>query len=195
LQKIAVVTVLFGLVITPAFPTQGRENERTIHEVNTGMEDKSCSEVNRAYDSMNNSGRWSTDVFWLYPNGNTELYLHTVFFDRRRFEQRDGSMWSNHERLPLRLRNDSISRKPIFTACQSHGVQTVRGESALFFTADWQKENVTASIEIWISTSSGKFVKTVLHYQPKLTWSDVSDVVQTMDFDRSTLVEPWNIAP
>ncbi|MGV1867600.1 MULTISPECIES: hypothetical protein [unclassified Rhizobium] len=189
LRQIIALVVLVTSMMAAEFAAIAEEDDRATRDANTTLEDNSCEVVNRAYDKMVNTGRWSTDSFWLYPNGNTVLFLHTVYFDRRRFSQRDGQGWLNHERL-VRSSIDPSRNTSVFRACEFHGVETVRGEPAFFFTADWQREKETASIEIWISKASGRFVENILHYRPKLAWSDVSDVWQTMDYDRAHAVDP-----
>jgi hypothetical protein len=195
-KNFSILLILVSFLTALAYPANAQLNERTHHDVDYSLEDKSCFDVNRAYERMNNSGRWSTTTYWLYPDKTKKLASHIIYFDRRRFQQNDSANWANHERTPVRLTIDSNTNQPIFVDCRFEGIQTMRGEPARYYSAKWQKNGATAAIEIWISEVSQMFVENILHYRKRPDWFDVSNVLQTMDFDRSHAIELgiWGIS-
>jgi hypothetical protein len=149
------------LSVLPAWPG----DDRTTRDPSIGLEDKSCYDLNRAYERLNNSGRMTSNIYELYPNGNTRLFLQARVIDRRFFEKIEEGPWKGYPRLPIHTTIDALTGLPVLTACQYQGVETVIGEPALRYAADWRRNGWEASLDAWVSSASGKIVKTVSHYR------------------------------
>ncbi|PZM12088.1 hypothetical protein [Rhizobium tubonense] len=177
------------LSVLPAWPG----DDRSTGDPNIGLEDKSCYDLNRAYERLNNSGRMTSNIYELYPNGNTRLFLQARVIDRGFFEKIEESPWNGYPRLPIHTTIDALTGLPVLTSCQYQGVETVLGEPALRYAAGWRRSGWEASLDAWVSSASGRIVKTVSHYRQGMAEFSFPVALQTMDYERSHAIEPQNL--
>ncbi|MDL2408721.1 hypothetical protein PY650_24375, partial [Rhizobium calliandrae] len=55
---------------------------------------------------------------------------------------------------------------PVFTLCYEVGAEDVAGVPTFHYIANWSRHSWKASIDIWIDQTTGKFIKTISHYEP-----------------------------
>jgi len=156
---------------------------------NNPLEDRSCFAVNRAYEKMHNSGRDSTNIYALMPDGKMALFATIRAIDAFIYYQADGSDWRKHSRI-VRTQFDERTHLPIFTGCFETGLERTDGKLAVHYYALWSRLTWKGPIEIWVDRSSGEMIKTLTHFDSHPDDFPFPVAIQTMDYDRDHAIKP-----
>ncbi|KAA0699837.1 hypothetical protein DTW90_10920 [Neorhizobium sp. P12A] len=85
MRRYLAVFYFIGSVLFTVIPAWGAANERTMRSLEVIREDKSCYGVNRAYEKMHNSGRFTSNIYEVTPNDGRRLYLQMHEVDQYYF--------------------------------------------------------------------------------------------------------------
>ncbi len=146
--------------------------------------------VNRAYENMHNSGRYSYTLSELQEDGHLRPYMEVRAIDNVIYSRMENGVWDEDRRLPIRTPLDASSGLPVFTSCKQLGDSQTEEGLAFHYSAYWHRGKWSAAIEIWISKTSGKFIKTIMRYDQGAGELLVPVAVQIMDYDRAHAMKP-----
>ncbi|WP_145965008.1 hypothetical protein [Rhizobium leguminosarum] len=175
----------FCLTLIQTTTVHSAEDSRSSHLRALNGEDKSCYAVNRAYENMHNSGRFSFTISELQEDGHLRPYMEARAIDDVFYSRIENGVWDEDKRLPIRTPLDANSGLPIFTSCKEIGDSQTEGEPAFHYSAHWRRYKWSAAIDIWISKASGKFIKTISRYDQGAGEMPFPVAVQIMDYDRA----------
>ncbi|MBX5143265.1 hypothetical protein HJB79_31650 [Rhizobium lentis] len=160
----------------------GPEDSRSSHQAFNG-EDKSCYAVNRAYENMHNSGRYSYTLSELQEDGHLRPYVELRVIDNVVYSRWENGVWNENKR-PVRTPLNADSGLPVFTSCKELGSSQPEEGLAFHYSANWHRYKWSAAIGIWISKTSGKFIKTIMRYDKGAGELPFPVAVQIMDYDK-----------
>lgn len=180
---------VFCLILTKIATVYGAEDSRSSHLAFNG-EDKSCYAVNRAYENTHNSGRYSYTIFELQDDGHLRPYWEVRAIDNVVYSRMENGVWDEDRRLPIRTPLDANSGLPVFTSCKELGESQTEEGLAFHYSAYWRRNEQSAAMEIWISKTSGKFIKTIMRYDQGAGEMLFPVAVQIMDYDRAHAMKP-----
>ncbi|MBX5008770.1 hypothetical protein [Rhizobium lentis] len=189
-----IAAAAFCLILTKVATAYGAEDSRSSHLAFSG-EDKSCYAVNRAYENMHNSGRYSYTLSELQEDDRLRPYMEVRAIDGVVYSRIENGVWDEDKRLPIRTPLDANSGLPVFTSCIELGDSQTEEGLALHYSAYWHRYKWSAAIEIWISKTSGKFIKTVSRYDRGAGEMPFPVAVQIMDYDRAHAIKPILLDP
>lgn len=183
-----IAAAVFCLILTNIATVHGAEDSRSSHLAFDG-EDKSCYAVNRAYENSRNSGRYSYTLSELQEDGHLRPYMETRAIDNLIYYRIENGGWDEGRR-PILTPLDANSGLPVFTFCKElEDAQTEEG-LAFHYSAYWHRYESSAAIEIWISKTSGKFIKTIRRYDQGTGDLPFPVAVEIMDYDRLHAMKP-----
>ncbi len=156
---------------------------------NNPLEDKSCFAVNRAYEKMHNSGRYSTNTYALMPDGKTPLFATVRAIDAFIYYEANGMGWKKQPRI-VRTQFDERTHLPIFTDCSETGLERADEKLAVHYYALWSRHTWKGPIEVWIDRSSGKMIKTLVHFDSHPDDFPFPVAIEIMDYDRDHAIRP-----
>lgn len=181
-----IAAAVFCLILPKTAIVYGAEDSRSSHLAFSG-EDKSCYAVNRAYENSRNSGRYGYALSELQEDGHLRPYMETRAIDNLIYYRIENGVWDEGRR-PILTPLDADSGLPVFTSCKElEDAQTEEG-LAFHYSAHWHRNKSSAAIEIWISKTSGKFIKTIRRYDQGA--GDPPVAVEIMDYDRAHAIKP-----
>ncbi|OWO92558.1 hypothetical protein B5E41_22675 [Rhizobium esperanzae] len=183
-----IAAAVFCLILTKTAIVYGAEDSRSSDLAFNG-EDKSCYAVNRAYENMHNSGRYSYTISELQEDGHLKLAEEGRVIDNVIYSRMENGVW-DEDRRPIRTPLDADSGVAVFTSCKELGDSQTEEGLAFHYSAHWHRSKWSAAIEIWISKTSGKFIKTIMHYDQGARELLLPVAVQIMDYDRAHAVKP-----
>ncbi|MEH7905532.1 hypothetical protein V7794_30840 [Rhizobium laguerreae] len=181
---------VFCLILTKIATAQGAEDSRSSHLQAFNGEDKSCYAVNRAYENTHNSGRFRFTISELQEDGHLRPYMEVRAIDNVAYSRIENGVWDEDKRLPIRTPLDANSGLPVFTSCKELGNSQTEEGLAFHYSAYWHRYKWSAAIEIWISKTSGKFIKTISRYDQGAGEMPFPVAVQIMDYDRAHAIKP-----
>ncbi|PDS27988.1 hypothetical protein [Rhizobium phaseoli] len=184
-----IAAAAFCLILANIATVYGAEDSRSSHLAFNG-EDKSCYAVNRAYENTHNSGRFSFTISELQEDGHLRPYMEVRAIDNLAYYRIENGGWGEERRLPIRTPLDARSGLPIFTSCKELGNSQTDEGLAFHYSAHWHRYKWSAAIEIWISKTSGKFIKTISRYDQGAGEMPFPVAVQIMDYDRAYAKKP-----
>ncbi|WP_141504742.1 hypothetical protein [Rhizobium sp. L9] len=184
-----IAAAAFCLFLTKVATVYGAEDSRSSHQAFNG-EDKSCYAVNRAYENMHNTGRYSYTLSELQEDGHLRPYVELRVIDNVVYTKWENGVWDENKRLPIRTPLDAHSGLPVFTSCKVLGDSQTEEGLAFHYSAHWHRYKWSAAIEIWISKTSGKFIKTIMRYDQGAGELPFPVAVQIMDYDRAHANKP-----
>ncbi|MBX5221411.1 hypothetical protein HJC04_13950 [Rhizobium sp. NLR8a] len=183
-----IAAAVFCLILTKVATGHGAEDSRSSHQAFNG-EDKSCYAVNRAYENTRNSGRYSYTLSELQEDGHLRLAEEERVIDNVVYFRMENGVW-DEDRRPILTPLDADSGLPVFTSCKDlEDAQTEEG-LAFHYSARWHRNESSAAIEIWISKTSGKFIKTIRRYDRGAGEMPFPVAVEIMDYDRAHAIKP-----
>ncbi|MDK4735231.1 hypothetical protein [Rhizobium sp. CNPSo 3490] len=183
-----IAAAAFCLFLIKIATAHGAEDSRSSHQAFNG-EDKSCYAVNRAYENTRNSGRYSYTLSELQEDGHLRPYMETRAIDNLLYYRIENGGWGEGRR-PILTPLDANSGLPVFTSCKElEDAQTEVG-LALHYSAYWHRYESSAAIEIWISKTSGKFIKTIRRYDQGAGDLPFQVAVEIIDYDRTHAMKP-----
>lgn len=156
---------------------------------NSPLEDKSCFAVNLAYQKMHSTGRFTSTIYALMPDGKTPLFATVRAMDAFIYYQADGSDWKKRPRV-VRTQFDERTGRPIFTSCIATGLERIEGKSVLHYYALWSRLTWNGPIEIWIEQNSDKIIKTLTHFDSHPDDFPFPVAIQIMDYNRDHAIKP-----
>ncbi|WP_143540237.1 hypothetical protein [Rhizobium chutanense] len=180
----------FCLTLIQIATAHGAEDRRSSYLQAFNGEDKSCYAVNRAYENMHNSGRYSYRISELQEDGHVRPYVELRVIDNVVYSRRENGVWDEKKRLPIRTPLDADSGLPVFTSCKELGDSQTEEGLAFHYSAHWHRSKWSAAIDIWISKTSGKFIKTISRYDQGAGEMPFPVAVQIMDYDRAHAMKP-----
>lgn len=184
-----IAAAVYCLILTNIGTVYGAEDSRSSHLAFNG-EDKSCYAVNRAYENTRNSGRYSYTLSELQEDGHLRPYMEVRAIDNFIYSRIENGGWGEERRRPILTPFDANSGLPVFTSCKElDDAQTEEG-LALHYSAYWHRYKWRATIEIWISKTSGKFIKTIRRYDQGAGDLPFPVSVEIMDYDRGHAIKP-----
>ncbi|TCR78702.1 hypothetical protein [Rhizobium sp. BK376] len=169
------------------------QSERTTRAPEGPYEDKSCYDVNRAYESTHDAGRHLSKIYGVPPDGPPKLRQELQAMDGYIFARSGSGIWKRSKRTVVRTTLDDRTGQPIFTACRYQGVEDINGEHALRYWALWRRHGWEAFVNVWISKSSGRNVQVLSHYRQGLGESSYPVELETESYDRGTVLEPEDL--
>ncbi|MBB3647869.1 hypothetical protein FHX14_004087 [Rhizobium sp. BK619] len=181
---------VFCVTLIQTVTVHGAEDSRSSHLRALDGEDKSCYAVNRAYENMHNSGRYSFTISELRADGHPIPYMEARARDGIFYSRIENGVWNEDRRFPIRTPLDANSGLPIFTSCKELEDSHTEGEPAFHYSAHWRRYKWSAAIDIWISKTSGQFIKTISRYDQGAGEMPFPVAVQIMDYDRAHAVKP-----
>ncbi|MGR9130100.1 hypothetical protein [Rhizobium leguminosarum] len=181
---------VFCLTLIQIATVHGAEDSRSSHQQVFNGEDKSCYAVNRAYENTHNSGRYSFTVSELQEDGHLRPYMEARAIDGVFYSRIENGVWDEDKRLPIRTPLDANSGLPVFTSCKELGNSQTEEGLAFHYSAYWHRYKWSAAIDIWISKTSGKFIKTISRYDQGAAEMPFPVAVQIMDYDRAHAMKP-----
>ncbi|WP_183703525.1 hypothetical protein [Rhizobium sp. BK049] len=184
-----IAAAVFCLILTKTATAHSAEGSRSSHLAFNG-EDKSCYAVNRAYENMHNSGRYSYTLSELQEDGHLRPYVEVRAIDNLVYYKIENAGWGEERRLPIRTPLDADSGLPVFTSCKELGDSQTEEGLAFHYSAHWHRYKWSAAIEIWISKTSGKFIRTIMRYDQGAGELPFPVAVQIMDYDRAHAMKP-----
>lgn len=155
----------------------------------TSDEDPSCEAVNRAYESVHNSGRMVEDIYKVNWPDQVELYAVDLFDDAVLYERilPNGAPTKKKKRYGFYSLHSSSRTK--FQNCRPLGRERAGDAENLVYAADWSRFDHVASAKVWISTANGKIVKTQRDFEPGQGPDGALSLIDIYSDDRGTFLK------
>ncbi|WP_165402822.1 hypothetical protein [Rhizobium leguminosarum] len=118
------------------------------------------------------------------------LTMEVRAIDNVAYSRIENGVWDEDKRLPIRTPLDAHSGLPVFTSCKELGNSQTEEGLAFHYSAYWHRYKWSAAIEIWISKTSGKFIKTISRYDQGAGEMPFPVAIQIMDYDRAHAMKP-----
>ncbi|NKL06630.1 hypothetical protein [Rhizobium leguminosarum] len=185
-----VITASVFLTLLQITAAHSAEDSRSSRLRAHDGEDASCYAVNRAYEDMHNSGRYSFTISELQEDGHLRLYMEGRAIDGIFYSRIENGIWESDWRLPIRTSLDANSGLPVFTSCKALEDSQTEEEPAFHYSARWHRYQWGAAIDIWISKTSGRFIKTISRYDKGAGEMPFPVAVQVMDYNRAHAIKP-----
>jgi hypothetical protein len=155
----------------------------------TETADRSCDEVEHAYEAFRNSDSFVTKIYQVSPNAGPRLHLEWQRIQGNSFIRVDNGLWRREASRANPGTDDQKDSRATFSDCRLQDSEDLHGEPTKRYAARWERNGWVATVHVWIGNQSGKFVKVISQYKDGHAEFDFPVALQTISYGQQVIFD------
>ena len=153
-------------------------------ELGVPARDSRCDYVNGAYENTANTGRYTVTVYQFEADGTRTPWLEERYSGRTVVDELKSAPWTKST-IARKLRGPFENGEPLFRQRQLIRSETIFGANTAYYIAEWRRGKFQATMEIWISVDSQKFVVARQRFRAGRSAFPFNDAIIEFSYDQS----------